>query len=97
MTEPQAVLDSCRRTFDVEATASAQFAGKAHIETPFEPAGAQHFTKPKFGGKMGLRILEPIEIIGDREMLGDIALPGRHGAAIGLHPIRHRFRSLTSP
>ena len=33
--------------------------------------------------------LPPVEVVGDGEMLGHVALPGRHRAAICLDPVRH--------
>ena len=45
--------------------------------------------KAKFVGEIGFRLFQPIEVVGDREMLGRVALPGRHSASIGLGPISH--------
>src|SRR6516162_5690629 len=38
-------------------------------------------------------IRKAIEIMGDREMLGEVALPGRNDAAPGLRPAFHRLSS----
>ena len=89
MAEPQPVIDRDRRALDLKAAAGAQFAREPHIEPVGKTAVAQPLAEPQRVGQVRLRLLEPLEVIGDREMLGDVAFPGRHGAAIGLDPVRH--------
>src|SRR5438874_13809407 len=92
MPEPQSLVEAEYGAFDLKAAAGAQFAREADIEPPRNAAPAQPFAEPKCVGQIGFGLFEPREIIGDREMLGDGAFPGRHRAAIGLDPIRHEGR-----
>ena len=89
MPEPQPVIDRDWRALDLKAAAGAQFAREPDIEPADKPAAAQQRAEPEALGEVAFALLEPIEIIGDREMLGDVAFPGRHGAAIGLDPVGH--------
>ena len=99
MAEAQPVIapggvDAKRGAFDMKAGAGAQFAREADIEPAGQIAAARQIAEAKFVGEIGFRLLHPVEVISDREMLGHIALPGRHRAAIRLDPIRHCPRPL---
>ncbi len=67
----------------------AKFACEAGIDPAGNVGAARHIDKAKFVREVGIRLLQPIEVIGDREVLGHVALPGRHRATIGLGPMRH--------
>ena len=58
-------------------------------------ARRSNVSEAQFVGEIGFRLFQPIEVTGDREMLGQVALPGRHRAAIGLSPVRHQVTAIT--
>src|ERR1700722_9571364 len=93
MSQTQAIVafraDADRRALDLKAGTGAQFTREAGVEPAGEAAAAQHLAKAEFICEGRLGFFQAVEIIGDGEMLGDIALPWRHAAAIGLDPIRH--------
>ena len=73
----------------MKAAAGAQFARETDIEMARKPGAAEQIAEAQRFGEIRLGLVEPVEIIGDREMLGDVALPRRHRAAIGLDPVLH--------
>ncbi len=85
MAQAQAVVVTERGAFDMEAGAFAEFAG----ETSLDPAAWWQGADADCVGEVGLGFLQPVEVIGDGEVFGDVALPGGHGAAIGLGPAGH--------
>src|ERR1043165_3410179 len=92
--DSQSLVQAEHGALDLKAAAGAQFAREADIEPPRKTAGPQSLAEAERLGQVGLSLFESREIIGDREMLGDVAFPGRHRAAIGLDPIRHGWRPL---
>ena len=93
MAEAQPVVKAQCRAFDVKAGPGAQFAGETRVDASRPVRAAQRMAGNEGLGEVGVRLLQPVEVIGDREMLGHVALPGRHRAAIGLDPVRHRALS----
>src|SRR5437763_9741829 len=91
MAEPEAAFEREGRALDLKAAAGAQFAREADVEMARKGRAAQQFAESENLGEIRLRLVEPVEIIGDREMLGHVALPGRHRAAIGLDPVLHEM------
>ena len=89
MAQAQPVIDAQRRALDMKAGTGAKFAYEAGIDPAGKVGAARQIDEAKFVREVGIRLLEPIEVIGDREVLGHVALPGRHPATIGLGPIRH--------
>jgi hypothetical protein len=73
---------------NMKARARAQLARKPDIKASADPAG--YVAQPEALGDSRRRIRQPIEIIGDREMFRDVALPRRYDVATGLHPAIHR-------
>ena len=73
-----------QRALDVKTAAGAQFAGEAHVELPRKTAGAEKLAQARGLGDGALGVAEPVEVIGDREMLGNIAFPRRHRVAVRL-------------
>src|ERR1700749_1418030 len=67
----------------------AKFTCEAGIDPAGNVGAALHFDETKFVREVRIGLLQPIEVIGDGEVLGHIALPGRHCATIGLGPMRH--------
>src|SRR5262249_31615173 len=53
------------------------------------PAGAVGIAEPDEIEIVARRVREPVEIVGDGEVLDDVALPRVDHAAIGLEPIGH--------
>ena len=74
----------------------AKFACEAGIDPAGNVGAAPHIDEAKFVREVGICLLQPIEVIGDREVLGHVALPGRHCATIGLGPMRHDATSVHS-
>ena len=87
--EAQAARRAERGAFQMKAAAGAQLAGEAEVEAAGEAAGAQPIGESERVRQGAFGLLEPLGVIGDREMLGHVAFPGRHGAAIGLKPVLH--------
>jgi hypothetical protein len=89
MTQVQPVLDAQRRALDMIAGTGANFACEAGVDSAGIVGRTRQIANARFVREVGVRLLEPIEVIGDREVLGYVALPGRYCATIGLGPIRH--------
>ena len=87
-------IDAKRGALDMKAGTGAQFANETGIEPARQISPARQIAEPKFVGEIRLRLFHPVEVVGDREMLGHVALPGRHAAAIGFGPMRHRFTAM---
>jgi hypothetical protein len=92
MAEPQSTLEREGRAFDMKAAAGAQLAHEPQVEAAVKPGAAQQVAQVQQVGEVALGIGQPVEIVGDREVLGDVAFPGRHRAAIGLAPAVHRVQ-----
>src|ERR1700733_6694213 len=73
----------------MKTSTGAKFACEAGSDPAGNVGAAQHIDEAKFVREVGIRLLQPIEVIGDREVLGHVALPRRHRATMGLGPIRH--------
>ena len=97
MAQAQPVVDAQRRALDMKTGTGAKFACEAGIDPAGNVGAARHIDEAKFVREVGIRLLQPIEVIGDREVLGHVALPGRHRATIGFGPIRHDAISITLP
>src|SRR6185436_1988302 len=98
MTEPQrTVFDGYDRAQNVEAGAGAQLLGEGRVEMRW--TRLDHRAKrlglvdqlEKIAGRIG----KALKIVGDGEMLHDIAFPGADDATKGLDPLGHAasFRS----
>src|SRR5262245_29152923 len=92
MTEPQrALIDLRDGAQHVEAGAGAQLLREARVETPRARPGrrveglAFADQLEKIPGRIG----KAIEVVGDREMLHDVAFRRADDAAIGLDPFGH--------
>ena len=95
MAKAQLVIDTERRAFDMKTAAGAQFLHEAGIEPAWQIAAARQIAEGKVFGEIRCGLFHPIEVIGDGEMLGDVALPGWHRAAMCLGPIGHQLVALT--
>ena len=82
-------VDAQRRALDMKTGTGAKFTCEAGIDPAGKVGAVRQIDEAKFVGEVRIRLLQPIEVIGDREVLGHVALPGRHRATIGLGPIRH--------
>ena len=89
MAEPQSVINTERCALDVEARTGAQFAREAGVDPARQVVSARQCAEAEFVGEIGFGLFQPIEVVGDGEVLGHVALPGRHTAAVGLGPVRH--------
>ena len=78
----------------MKAGAGAKLANKPDVEAAGGRAG--EITKAQIFRRRYGRIRQPVEIICDRKMFRDIALPRGHDAATGLDPGRH-LRKLPKP
>src|SRR5205085_10637374 len=70
MAELQPALKPDRRALDMKAAAGAQFARETDIEMARKPGAAEQVAEAQRFGEIRLGLVEPVEIIGDREMLG---------------------------
>ena len=89
MGQAQPVVDAQRRALDMKTGTGAKFTCEARIDPAGKVGAVRHIDEAKFVREGRIRLLQPIEEMGDREVLGHVALPGRHRATIGLGPIRH--------
>src|SRR5262245_3529755 len=97
MTEAQrTVVDGYDRAQDVEAGTGAQFLCEGRVEARWASLddGHQRFALADKLEKIPCRIGKPLEIVGDGEMLHDIAFPCTDDATIGLDPLRHAASSI---
>src|SRR3984893_4932832 len=71
----------------MKAGAVAQLARKPHVK----PTGGRYrfIDEPEARGSDRCRISQAVEIIGDREVFGDVAFPWSDDAAPGLRPAFH--------
>jgi hypothetical protein len=78
---------------DMKAGAGAQLARKPHVKS----AGGRYrfIIEPEARGGDRCRISQAVEIIGDREVFGDVAFPWSDDAAPSLRPAIHRMPLLT--
>ena len=75
--------------FDMKAGAGAKLTRETSVHAARQCRTAPWTVEAEFIGEVRLRFFQTVEVIGDREVLGDIALPGRHRATVGLGPIGH--------
>src|ERR1700760_3352660 len=94
MTRAQLISDAQRRALHMEAGTGAQFALEAGIDPADDDGALRQIAETEFIRKTGVCLLEAIEVVADREVLGHVALPGRHRATIRLDPVRHGAVSL---
>ena len=95
-TESLAFLKSRTKDTEMWSLLSTTLLNEAKLGLQHGDSLAQIFetiAKAKHIAKIGVRFLEPIEVITNGEVLGHIALPGRHRATISLGPIVHRSLS----
>jgi hypothetical protein len=76
----------------VKLGAGAQLVLKRHMQARWTGMhrGTQTFTFTDQIQKIPGRIGKPIEIVGNGEVLNDVAFPGVDDAAVGLDPVSHR-------
>ena len=92
VTKPNRVFVDCDRSAqNVKAGAGAKLADKPDVKAA--EGGVGKVAQAQVFRRRHGRIRQPVEIIGDREMFGDVALPRGHDAATGLDPGRHRASS----
>ncbi len=94
VTKPHRGFVDCDRSAqNVKAGAGAKLADKPDVKAALGGAGkvAQAQVLRRCHGS----IRQPVEIVGDCEMFGDVALPRGHDAATGLDPGDHRASSQT--
>src|SRR5690349_4869149 len=92
MPEPQRTLiDANDRAQDVKDGAGAQLLGEADIKTcrGHSERWAKRFGLARQLQEISPRIGKALKVVGNGEMLDDIALPGADDATIGLDPIGH--------
>src|SRR5262252_6539958 len=90
----RALIEPDQGAENVEAGPGAKLANKADLETA---RGGSQIGQAEAVGHRRRRICQPIEIIGDRKMLGDVAFPRRHNAAASLDPPRHVPHLMKAP
>jgi hypothetical protein len=85
MTEAnRAIIQRNSSAENMKARACAKLAREPDIKASSDRAG--YIVQPEALGDGRRRIRQPIEIIGDREMFRDVALPRRYDVATGLQP-----------
>ena len=84
--QPQRGVAPGNGGLDVKGGAGAHLAGKAQIVAPLEAAALHRLGKADAAHQVRLGLIQPVEVKGDREMLGDVAFPGRDATAIGFDP-----------
>src|SRR5262249_47243682 len=86
----RSLVDGDGSAQDMKAGAGTKFPSKSDIQ----PAdSADCFVHAESFCDRRSSVAQPIEIIRDRKMLSDVALPGRYDAANGLGPGGHRTNS----
>src|SRR5580658_37850 len=91
VTQTQSVLNVECRALDMKAGAGPQFARVTNIEPPWQVVTTKHIPEAEFVREVRRGFFQTVEVIANGEMLGHIAFPRRHRAAIRLGPIRHQL------
>ena len=89
MSQSHAAVRRQRCAFDMEAGPGPQLLREPRIDPPRHVPAPRQVSDTQRIGKIRLRLLQTVEVVTNREMFRDVALPRWHRAPVGLDPTGH--------